>query len=82
MIPTKVITIYAESTPNPAAMKFVANRMLFEGSIDFPTRASAAVSPFAAQLFDFSCVAGVFLASNFVTVTKTADSEWEDIMLS
>jgi NFU1 iron-sulfur cluster scaffold homolog, mitochondrial len=80
MIPTKVVTIYAESTPNPEAMKFVANRKLFEGSIEYPNRESALSSPFASQLFEFSCVQGVFLASNFVTITKTPDSRWEDVM--
>lgn len=80
MNPIKVTTVYAESTPNPEAMKFVANRMLFEGSIEFPDRDSARNSPFVSQLFDFSCVKSVFLAQNFVTITKTADSSWDDIM--
>src|SRR3546814_10160203 len=49
------------------------------GNLDFPTRESAQVSPFASELYKFNFVDGVFFASNFVTVTKSADSTWEDI---
>jgi len=73
------INVYTEQTPNPATMKFMVNKLLINGSEDFATKESAEVSPFAKELFKFNFVAGVFFASNFVTVTKTEDAEWADI---
>jgi NFU1 iron-sulfur cluster scaffold homolog, mitochondrial len=75
-----VISIYTEMTPNPETMKFVANKLLYPGkSIDFPEPESAAPSPLASELFSFPFVKSVFIASNFVTLTKTPDTEWEDV---
>ncbi|KAA8484164.1 Fe-S cluster biogenesis protein NfuA [Arcticibacter tournemirensis] len=73
------INVYTESTPNPASMKFLVNKLLLNGSVDFPTKESAESSPFAKELFKFNFVAGVFFASNFVTISKTEDAEWPDI---
>lgn len=73
------ITVYTESTPNPATMKFIVNKLLINGSIDYPTRESAENSKFATELYKFNFVNGVFFASNFVTVTKTEDADWADI---
>lgn len=73
------INVYTESTPNPATMKFIVNKLLINGSVDYPTKESAEQSPFAKELYKFSFVNGVFFASNFVTVTKTEGTEWQDI---
>lgn len=73
------INVYTESTPNPATMKFIVNKLLINGSVDYATRESAEKSPFAKELFKFSFVNGVFFASNFVTVTKTDGSDWNDV---
>ncbi len=79
-----VISIYTEMTPNPETMKFVANKLLYPGkSIDFQDESSAAVSPLAMQLFTFPFIKSIFIASNFVTLTKTAETEdWQDIIPS
>ncbi|SMO77805.1 NifU family protein [Solitalea koreensis] len=77
---TATVNVYTEITPNPATMKFITNKLLINGSKDFPTKESAEDSPFAKELFKFSFVDGVFFASNFVTVTKTAGSDWEDLI--
>lgn len=74
------INVYTESTPNPATMKFLVNKLLYNGSLDFPDKEKAQSSPFARELFKFNFVNGVFFASNFVTITKSEDSEWEDIL--
>lgn len=74
------INVYTESTPNPATMKFIVNKLLINGSVDFATKESAEKSPFAKELFKFSFVNGVFFASNFVTVTKFEDDNWDDIL--
>ncbi len=73
------INVYTESTPNPATMKFIVNKLLINGSVDYPTKESAEKSTFAKELFKFSFVNGVFFASNFVTVTKTEGAEWGDV---
>ncbi|MDR3694975.1 NifU family protein [Mucilaginibacter sp.] len=74
------INVYTESTPNPATMKFIVNKLLINGSLDFPTKESAETSPFAKELYKFSFVNGVFFASNFVTVTKFEGDNWEDLL--
>ena len=66
-----VISIYTEMTPNPETMKFVANKLLYPGkSIDFPDLENAKASPLATELFGFPFIKAVFIASNFVTLTK------------
>ncbi len=76
-----VVSIYTEMTPNPETMKFVANKLLYPGkSIDFPDESSAAPSPLAKELFAFPFIRSVFIASNFVTLTKTTDTEWDDVI--
>jgi Fe-S cluster biogenesis protein NfuA len=74
------ISVYTESTPNPATMKFIVNKLLINGSADFATKESAEKSPFAKELYKFSFVNGVFFASNFVTVTKFENDSWEDLL--
>ena len=78
-----VISIYTEMTPNPETMKFVANKLLYPGkSIDFPDVESAKPSPLAVELFGFPFIRAVFIASNFVTLTKTAETDWNDVIPS
>lgn len=79
-----IISIYTEMTPNPETMKFVANKLLYPGkSIDFPDESTAAPSPLAKELFSFPFIKSVFIASNFVTLTKTAETEeWMDVIPS
>lgn len=73
------INVYTENTPNPATMKFLVNKLLINGSLDYPDVESAEESPFAKELFKFNFVEGVFFASNFVTITKVDNAEWSDI---
>jgi len=73
--------MHAERTPNPNSIKWVLGMEVVEGgaSAHFDTAPAADVSPLAAQLFDVDGVEAVFLASNFVTVTKRDEIEWTDI---
>ncbi|MDX1652680.1 MAG: NifU family protein [Brumimicrobium sp.] len=74
------VTIYAEMTPNPATMKFVANNYLIDPSVsvEFTSQAEAkGYSPLAEELFNFPFVKGVFIAANFVSVTKTEALSWD-----
>jgi len=69
--------IQTEETPNPATLKFIPGRAVLEdGTADFPTAADAERSPLARRLFAVPDVTGVFLAGDFVTVTKSAAVEW------
>lgn len=78
-----IISIYTEMTPNPETMKFVVNKLLYPGkSADFPDESSAEPSPLATELFSFPFIKGVFIASNFVTLTKTSDTDWMDVVPS
>jgi NFU1 iron-sulfur cluster scaffold homolog, mitochondrial len=78
-----IISIYTEMTPNPETMKFVANKLLYPGkSIDFPDAETAKPSPLAVELFGFPFIKAVFIASNFITLTKTVDTDWEDVIPS
>jgi Fe-S cluster biogenesis protein NfuA len=78
-----VISIYTEMTPNPETMKFVANKLLYPGkSIDFPDVESAKPSPLAIELFGFPFIKSVFIASNFVTLTKLSETDWNDVIPS
>ena len=70
-------------TPNPETMKFVANKLLYPGkSIDFPDVETAKPSPLAIELFGYPFIKAVFIASNFVTLTKTPDTDWSDVIPS
>jgi Fe-S cluster biogenesis protein NfuA len=79
-----VISMYTEMTPNPETMKFVANKLLYPGkSVDFQDEESAKASPLAMELFSFPFIKSVFIASNFVTLTKTNETEdWQDVIPS
>jgi Fe-S cluster biogenesis protein NfuA len=71
--------IQTEATPNPATLKFLPGRpVLGDGTLEIRDRANAAQSPLAVRLFEVPGVAGVFLGSDFVTVTKS-DSEWQQL---
>lgn len=78
------MSIYTEMTPNPGTMKFVANKLLYPGkSIEIQDESQAIASPLAKELFSFPFIKSVFIASNFVTVTKTQDIEdWMDVIPS
>lgn len=78
------VTVYAEMTPNPNTMKFVANKYLLGtgDSVEFKTMAEAkGYSPLAEALLQFPFVDGVFIAANFVTVTKTDNVGWDFITM-
>ncbi|MHB1205609.1 MAG: NifU family protein [Rhodospirillaceae bacterium] len=70
--------IQTEDTPNPAALKFLPGRdVLTAGVADFTSREEAARSPLARLLFEIEGVQGVFLGSDFITVTKAGDKSWQ-----
>ena len=75
------VTIYAESTPNPGVLKFVANKNLVTSTFEFASIEDAKPSPFATALFQFPFIKSVFLDKNYVSITKFDVVEWEEITL-
>ncbi|MEC3860903.1 NifU family protein [Mesobacterium sp. TK19101] len=72
--------IQTESTPNPATLKFLPGQTVLEiGTADFPSAEGAAASPLATRLFGVSGVTGVFFGSDFVTVTKDDEADWDHL---
>ncbi|MGH6927809.1 MAG: NifU family protein, partial [Dongiaceae bacterium] len=70
--------IQTEGTPNPATLKFLPRRdVLGTGTVDMPDAESARQSPLAERLFQVEGVAGVFLGTDFITVTKRTDKQWD-----
>jgi NFU1 iron-sulfur cluster scaffold homolog, mitochondrial len=75
-------TVYAESTPNPKVMKFVVNRAIVKGdSVEFMNIDEAKNSPLAMKLFHFPFVKEVFIARNFVSITKYEMMEWDELVM-
>ncbi len=69
--------IQTESTSNPATLKFLpGERVMREGTANFPTRKHAARSPLAERLYEIDGVTGVFFGADFITVTKADDQDW------
>ena len=75
------ITVYGETTPNPAALKFVVSRMLTKNAIEFKNIDETAASPLAKELFKFAYVKEVFIDENYISVTKYEINDWQDITL-
>ena len=72
--------IQTESTPNPATLKFLPGQTVLEtGTADFPTAESAAGAPLPERLFAVDGVTGVFLGTDFVTVTKADGAAWDHL---
>jgi len=74
------ISIYAESTPNPNVMKFVANKLLIENSVEFKNIDEAVSSHLAQALFNFSFVKEVFISENYISITKYNVSSWDEVV--
>ena len=71
--------IQTEATPNPATMKFIPGKpVLAAGTADFRSTGEAGSSPLAQRLFGIEGINGVFLGSDFISVTKGAP-EWQHL---
>jgi Fe-S cluster biogenesis protein NfuA len=75
------ITVYGETTPNPSALKFVVSRMLTRNAVEYKNIDQTASSPLAKELFKFPYVKEVFIDENYISVTKYAVNEWDEITL-
>lgn len=76
------VMLYTEQTPNPEALKYVTNRMLYRGIADFREKETAEQwSPMANSLMELPYVKSVYFNNNYVTITKELNYDWTDIML-
>ncbi len=72
--------IQTESTPNPATLKFLPGVTVLEaGTADFPNAEAAEKSPLADRVFKIAGITGVFFGHDFVTVTKSDETEWDHV---
>lgn len=73
--------VYAEETPNPASLKFVANKLLLVSGAraEYTSIAETKDAPLAQSLFKFPFVKRVFIASNFVSIVKSDAIDWEEV---
>ncbi len=75
------VTVYAESTPNPAVLKFVANKKLVSQSIEFKSIDEATSAPLATALFHFPFIKSVFFDENYVSITKYEVADWNQVTM-
>lgn len=75
------ITVYGETTPNPAALKFVVSRMLTRTAVEYKNIDQTASSPLAQELFKFPYVKEIFIDENYISVTKYEINDWQEITL-
>lgn len=75
------VTVYAETTPNPSVLKFVANKELVTGTFEFKSIDDTQHAPIAKALFSFPFVKEVFMSANYISVTKYNIAEWNEISM-
>jgi Fe-S cluster biogenesis protein NfuA len=79
---TVPVTVYAEMTPNPDVMKFVANKVLNPGApLDYSSSDDASGCPLAEAILNFPFVENVFVSSNYVSVMKNDKIEWDMVVV-
>src|SRR5690606_25095010 len=68
-----------EATPNPNALKFIPGVAISpEGPLFFNNFSEArAKSSLASKLYDIENVEAVFFGTDFITITKTEDGDWQ-----
>jgi NFU1 iron-sulfur cluster scaffold homolog, mitochondrial len=75
------VEVYAEVTPNPSVLKFVANKALVKNDLEFKSIEEAKNSPLATDLFNFPFVKEVFISENYVSITKFDVVEWNEVTI-
>ena len=75
-----VITVYAESTPNPSVMKFVANKKLVSHDMEFFKNGNLKEAPLAERLFNYDFINEIYISENFVSITIDKAKNWQDVV--
>ena len=74
-------TLYVEMTPNPAVMKFVTNKLLYQGIAESKSPADSAQFPLAKELYTFDYVKEIFVTENYISISKKENADWNEIAL-
>ena len=72
-----IVTLYAESTPNPKVMKFVSNQLLTKNIYEIKRGNLSNESKFINSIFSFAFVEQVFLNNNYISVTLSENYNWD-----
>jgi Fe-S cluster biogenesis protein NfuA len=75
------VTVYGETTPNPATLKFVANKLITKTALEFKNIDETKASPLAKELFTFPYVKELFIDENYISVSKYDSYDWNDISI-
>jgi Fe-S cluster biogenesis protein NfuA len=75
------VTVYGETTPNPATLKFVVNKAITKTALEFKNIDDTVASPLAKELFNFPFVKEIYMDENYISITKFAVASWEEITL-
>ncbi len=75
------VTVYGETTPNPATLKFVVNKMITKTPVEFKNIDQTKPSPLAKELFNFPYVKEIYMDENYVSVSKYESYDWNDITI-
>ena len=75
------VTVYAESTPNPSAMKFVANKKITDQTLSFQNIDTAQDATLVKELFNFPFVKEVFMDENYISISKHETTQWEEVVM-
>ena len=73
-----LITIYAENTPNPSVIKFVANKKLVNVAHEFKDSKSASYCNIAKALFNHDFISEIYIDFNFISITISKEYSWEN----
>ena len=76
--PSNPITIYAENTPNPSVIKFVANKRLVNTSHEFKSIESAQNCSIAKALFNHDFISELYIDFNFISITIKKENSWDN----
>lgn len=77
------VIVDPQPTPNPNAMKFnVSVSVVDQGSRSYSSAEAAQESPLAKRIFELGGVVSVFMLGNFVTVNKTPEASWTELIPS
>lgn len=75
------VTVYGETTPNPATLKFVINKMITKAPIEFKNIDETKASPLAKELFNFPYIKEIYMDENYISVSKYESYDWTDITM-
>jgi Fe-S cluster biogenesis protein NfuA len=75
------VTVYGETTPNPATLKFVVNKMVTKTPVEFKNIDETKASPLAKELFNFPYVKEIYIDENYISVSKYESYDWSEITM-